>query len=421
MARARGASPTGLYAIGARLATAAFSFASGVVAVALFEPARIGLFLSFSSLAAFSSLADLGMTYSLLLAAATRGADEARRLATAAIVTAIPIVVVTGTALFLGGAFFFKGGAGHAQWLWPWASYCAASSIQQVLTLIVTYAEGTGGRHAAWRANFWFEVAAGIAFLTLIGLGAELWSFTAASIVRVTMILILFARRFELFNLGNHSIAARLALWRRHLWPMQWKILVNNALGLLTTRLLTPILLATEGASAAGRVGLILALGSVITAATVAWPLSQTSIYAALYQEGRGKDLSLIFRKTFVQSTALSISLFLLAAIACVLAVETNPHLARQLPEPPVIWVVLLASPFAHISSCCAVFLRSQRHDPVVIPNLVLALPTLAILTYAARTGAATFAAAFCLLSVVFAMLYGGYLLQFLRRLRHAS
>jgi hypothetical protein len=186
------------------------------------------------------------------------------------------------------------------------------ASLQQILVLALTYIEGTGRRHAAWRANFWIEVAAGVAFLLPIAVRAELWALAVLALVRAGAILVLFAGRYDIPGLrgSKDPIRRRLAIWREQLWPMQWKNLVNNLVGVLTTRLLTPLLLATQGATAAGRVGLALTFAGTIIAITSAWPLSQTALYSALYHQGRGRELIAVFYRTWLAS-------LLLAAFLC--------------------------------------------------------------------------------------------------------
>ena len=414
--RFQAASPTELYAIGTRLVVAAASFASGIAAIALFDPARIGVFLSFTGLAAFSTLADLGMSYSLLLATASREGEAARKLARSALTAGLPTVAVTGVLLFVAGRLFLEGGADHT--FWPWLAYCGAASLQQFMMLVVTYAEGTGDRHAAWRANFILEVTAGAVFLGLVAARLELWAFAAASVVRVCLIAILFTRRVRKLYADRSVLGGWWTAWRNDLWPMQWRTFVNNALGLGTTRLLTPILLITEGAISAGRVGLVLALGAVIISATVAWPLSQTALYAALYESGDLESFTALLKRTFVRSTLLSVAVFVAGSLAGQFLAPLSLHMAARLPEPVVIWLILAACPMAHVSSFFAITLRSQRHDPVVIPNLVLAVPMLGVIVVCSRFGATAFAGAYLATATIFAGLYGAYALAFWKRLK---
>ena len=171
-----------------------------------------------------------------------------------------------------------EGDVEQGRWLWPWIAFCAASSVQLVLTLGLTYVEGTGGRHAAWKANFWIEVAAGVAFVAAVAARMELWAVTAGALTRILVIVLLFVWRFDLP--APAGAVSRFALWRGQLWPMQWKTLVNNLVGVSTTRLLTPLLLVAQGSVAAGQIGLVLALGYLVTTASSVWPLSQTALYS---------------------------------------------------------------------------------------------------------------------------------------------
>ena len=410
-------SPTGMYALGTRLAGATAIFFGGILTLALLDPERIGVFLSVTALSAFAAVGDLGLTYSLLLAASSRPPEKAGSVAWAALAAAIPTAPITSAVLFLGGsALLLEGNVAVDRWLWPWMAFCAMSGIQLVLTLALTYVEGTGRRHAAWRANFWIEIACGIVFVGLIALRQELWAIAAAAAVRSVLIALLLVFRFKLPD--RAGAGSRFALWREELWPMQWKSLVNSVAGLLTTRLLTPILLAVQGAAAAGQIGLVLVLAYLMTATASVLPLSQTALYASLYHQGKRGELKQAFRRTFAVGTALAMLFFVGVAAACGLIREHSPYMAARLPETQVIWLVLAITPISHVSNFFAIAIRSQRKDPGVIPNLLLTLPSLVIIWLAARNGALAFSATYLATTTAVAVLYGYLFWRFIRGMR---
>jgi hypothetical protein len=409
-------SPTGLYALGTRLASAGVSFVGGILTLLLLSPERIGVFLSLTGLSAFSAICDLGLTYSLLLAASSRSSDKAGPVAWAAFGVAAVTVPVAGTLLFAGGAtFLILGEVAAERWFWPWLAFCVLACVQILLTLALTYVEGTGQRKQAWRANFWIEVVAGAVFVGIIVAGHELWALAGSALVRVVMIPAIIARFFHLPERG--AVASGLALWRSELWPMQWKNLVNVLSGLLTTRLLTPMLLAAQGAAVAGQVGLMLALAYMLTATASVLPLSQSGLYVRLYHEGRGIDLNAAFRRTFTAGIALAILSFIGAGVFCTLLRGYSEHMATRLPEPVVIWLVLAIAPIGFVTSCLATVMRAQRDDPAVIPNLVLTLPVLVVLGLAAQTDARLFAATNLGTGVVVALLYAVLFRRFLNKM----
>ncbi len=421
LTRLRGeGSPTGLYAVGTRVVAAAVSFVGGILILALFDPGRIGVFLSFTSLAGFSAVADLGLTYSLLLAVSSRPANEAPAVAWAAFAAAVPTVLATSVVMFIGGSFFLMGGdVERARWLWPWIAFCAVSSAQLVLTLGLTYVEGTGGRHAAWKANFWIEVAAGVAFIAAVAAQVELWAVAASAVVRVVLIVLLFVWCFDLpARVGGFS---RFALWRDQLWPMQWKTLVNTLVGVSTTRLLTPLLLVAQGSVVAGQTGLVLALGYLVTTASSVWPLSQTALYAGYYHRGEYREFKSIIRQTFLASSVLSVLLVIGGGVVCELLKAGSAHMAARLPDSVVLWIILAAAPIGHLSNCLAMAVRAQRRDPVVIPNLLLAVPALIALFLSADRGALAFAVAYLVTGVMFMSLYGYFFFRSMRVIQHAS
>lgn len=415
-----GGPPTGLYAIGTRVVAAAVSFVGGILILVLLDPGRIGVFLSFTSLAGFSAVADLGLTYSLLLAVSSRPANEAPAVAWAALAAAVPTVLATSVLMFIGGSLFMvEGDVERGRWLWPWIAFCAASSVQLVLTLGLTYVEGTGGRHAAWKANFWIEVAAGVAFVAAVAAQMELWAVTAGALTRILVIVLLFVWRFDLP--APAGAVSRFALWRGQLWPMQWKTLVNNLVGVSTTRLLTPLLLVAQGSVVAGQIGLVLALGYLVTTASSVWPLSQTALYSAHYHRGEYREFKDLIRRTFLASFVLSVLFVMGGGLLCEVLMATSTHMAARLPESRVLWIILAAAPLGHLGNCFAMAVRAQRRDPVVIPNLLLAIPSLAVLSIAADGGALAFSITYLCVAVAFLLLYAYFFRPMLRSMRNAG
>lgn len=413
-------SPTGIYALGTRLAGAAAILVGGTLTLVLLDPESIGIFLSITALSAFAAVGDLGLTYSLLLAVSSRPPDKAGSVPWAALAAAVPTAPITSIVLFFGGsALLLKGNVDVDRWLWPWMAFCAISGVQLVLTLALTYVEGTGRRHAAWRANFWIEIASGCVFVGLIALRHELWAIAAAAAVRSILIALLLAFHFKLP--ARPAAGSRFALWRQELWPMQWKSLISSVAGLLTTRLLTPILLAVQGATAAGQIGLVLVLTYLMTATASVLPLSQTALYASLYHQGRSADLRQALKRTFIIGMALAMLFFLGVAAACSVIREYSPYMAARLPETRVIWLVLAITPINHISNFFAIAIRSQRKDPGVIPNLLLTLPSLAIIWLAARNGALAFSVTYLATTAAVAVLYGILFWRFFRGIRPKS
>jgi O-antigen/teichoic acid export membrane protein len=411
------ASPTGLYAVGTRLVSAAVLASGGLLALLLLDPERIGIFLSVTALSAFTAVIDLGLSYSLLLAASSRRPEEAEALAWIAMLAAMLIVPATGAILFLGGAVLLDAGdVDSAAWFWPWLVFCVLSSIQAVLVMALTYVEGTGRRHEAWRANFWIEVAAGIVFVGLIVARHELWALAAGAAVRIALIAALFLFVFKF----PHGAKPRswFGLWRAELWPMQWKNLVNTISGLLTTRLITPLLLAVQGAVMAGRMGLVLSLAFLIVAVASVWPLSQSGLFTSLFHEGREDDLKRVFGRTFLIATGLALAGFAGVGVLLTLLVEFSPYMAARLPGPAVTWLLLAAAPLSNAAGCLAIVIRSQRRDPGVIPNLILTVLTLAVLWLAAQRGALTFSLTYLCMAAAAMLLYAWLFRQFIRRMQ---
>jgi len=400
---------TAAFAVATRIsATASWALAAGLAVVVL-SPERIGIFLSFAGLAAFAALSDVGLNYSVLLAAGARPADDPAPIREAALTALIPTVALTFAAqLLIGYAFLVRyADVGLA----PWLAYCLLASAYQLLYLFVVVVEGTNRRLAAWRANFILEVLAGATLLIAIASGNELWGFAAAMLVRCLLVMAWFRQEFvdQWRRRQSYVREAALQLWRTQLLPMQWKTALNLLAGLATTRLLTPILLVTNGAPTAGRIGLGLSLVAAIAAVTSAWPQSEAALYAQLYHEGRRAELFGRFRRTCLWSLVLSLSLAVSAGVAVAVLRALSDHLADRLPNGEVLWLLLPAVPLTHATYSLAIMIRSQRDDPVLIANLLYSGLLLSALWWAAATGPLLFCIVFLAGATAGAALYGWF------------
>jgi hypothetical protein len=166
-------------------------------------------------------------------------------------------------------------------------------------------------------------------------------------------------------------------------------------------------------------VGIVLSLGIAIVATTTAWPLSHTALYAALYHQGRGTELISSFRLTCIHSTLLSLLCCVGAGLLCEALRLSSTYVAMRLPEHGTLRLILAVPHLGHLSVSFAILLRSQRMDPVVLPNLLLTMPVLAAFWLAAYSSTLIFAGIYWLAALLFTMLHGWYLRRLLTVLRN--
>ncbi len=309
------------------------------------------------------------------------------QLRRAALMVLMPTVAVTGAAQFLIGAAFLSH-ATSTSWL-PWGLFCVLSSVYQCLYLFVVVVEGTNRRLAAWRANFILEVLGGVALLAAMLTGHELWGFAAGMAVRSVLILTLFCDEFvsHWTRQTQLDLPRSAGLWRTQILPMQWKTAINMFSGLITTRLLTPVLLVTNDAATAGRIGLGLSLTGVISAASAAWPQSETALYVQLFHERSHARLFARFRSTCTRSLVVCVAASVAAGAAVAVMRDLRPDLAIRLPSLGVLVPLLAAAPMTHLTYAFAIAIRSQRNDPVVMSNSIFSVLVLIMFWWAAGQG----------------------------------
>jgi hypothetical protein len=241
--------------------------------------------------------------------------------------------------------------------------------------------------------------------------------------VRSVLILTLFHDEFVAHRTRrtklDFSQSAR--LWRTQILPMQWKTAVNMFSGLITTRLLTPVLLVTNDAATAGRIGLGLSLTGVISAVSTAWPQSETALYVQLFHEHSYARLFERFRTTCAKSLAVCVAASVAAGSAVAVIRGLHPDLASRLPSLSVLAPLLAAAPLTHLAYSFAIAIRSQRDDPVVAVNLIFGVLLLIVFWWAAGQGPQVFCWTYLIGAIAGTALYAVYFWNWTRTISGAA
>ena len=286
--------------------------------------------------------------------------------------------------LSAGGVFFFRESPGVAveiNWYWPWA--LAVVGLAANLTLIPFFALMTGGGLIGDVSRL--ELSSG--FLSVlfggvtIALGGGLYAVFAVSATKFTVSLLYLicfrwgTIRLLFRELRRRRVCADRLSWWDEVWPMQWRIALSWLSGYFIFQLFVPVLFNFHGPEVAGRMGMTLSAANAVQSIGLAWINIRIPEFCGLIAAKDWARLRSLFRR--VASLAVGVTLVVSMLVLFVL-VESKPYtsIGERLLPPLEVGVMMLASSIQVLITAWAIFMRSFKQEPMLVPSLIGALMT---------------------------------------------
>jgi hypothetical protein len=380
-----------------------------------------GYFYTLASFIAFVQLADFGLAYAVMQSASHEVVRSSNRVlgmsaaplslltvgaiafGVAATIAALSVVGAIGTLVLWSG----PGTGAHLHWVGPWVFALAAAGACQLLVPWIAVLEGSGHVAHVWKLRLEQELlAAGVLCIGLFaGFGLWVVGLTWAARFAVGVVFVV-ARREAIPRLGSVSRREIVEYWRRDVWPFQWRLGLSALSGFFVFQVFSPIIFRVNGAQAAARFGMTLAVLNGLLNVSAAWMNSQAPAYGHLIVEQRFARL----RERFFRDLGTSLLLIVVLAGGVVAAVWGlialgHPLAARLLPLAPLV-VFAITFVVNHVIAGLAVYLRAFRREPLLVPSVVGAVLTPIVVYAAARYGTAlSVAVAYLALTLVGAVI----------------
>jgi hypothetical protein len=273
-------------AVGWTVAARVWTVLTGPISLVLIAvrltPDEQGFYYTFASVVAFQLMFELGLGSVVLQFASheraflqwqpdgTLGGSAVEKSRLASLVRKTlrwygVAAVLSAVALLAGGTLFFalKTSSVHG-WSAPWIAQAVIASGTLVLIPLLSVLEGCGAIADVARVRLWQGAASNLAGWSVLLAGGRLWASPAISAAALLVgggWVFLTRRRFfsDLLRTPGDGMS-----WREEVWPFQWRIAVSTISGYLILHLFIPVLFAWRGPSAAGRLGMTLAMVSAV-------------------------------------------------------------------------------------------------------------------------------------------------------------
>ncbi len=375
-------------AIGWTAAARIWSVLAGPISVILIasrlSPEEQGYYYTFASIVSFQVMFELGLGLVVLQFAShekaflewqsdgtLRGSEiEKGRLAALLRKSLEWYAVATGltaVSLLIGGTLFFAFKPTTVTgWQPPWIAVALLAGGTLFLTPFLSMLEGCGLVADVARVRTWQVIASNLAGWTVLLLHGRLWASPAISgmsLIIGSAWILLTHRRF--FSDLLHTQGTGMS-WREEVWPFQWRIAVSWISSYFIFHLFIPVLFASRGPAAAGRMGMSLALGSAVYVVSNSLLTTKVPLFGELIAR---RDFAELDRR-FLPAMWRSFGVMAFGAVAIfggTLVLRAIGHRWSERLLDPLPFGLLLMTMMANtIFFAEAVYLRAHKQEPLL-------------------------------------------------------
>ncbi|WP_199154921.1 hypothetical protein [Chromobacterium sp. ASV23] len=322
-----------------RLWQAGAGLITTLLAVHFLSAEEQGWYYSFTSMAAFYTLFELGLS-SVLIQVSAHSFSNAHWSSTYKIqgANASYCEALTGRAfhwyglmamvfwllMLPGGYLFFSSqhSAHGVNWLLPWLAICSFTALSLLAIPFLAILEGSGQITKVYALRLLQIMCGSVLCWVTFFLQGGLWATVMAPAIAILLPgswLLLKRKNLLLTALRNRRAEFD---WRLEIWPLQWRLALNWLCGYLLTQINIPLLFHMQGAVVAGKLGLSLAIVNTISLLSQSW---LTRRVPAMAQAAACKDWHLLDR-TFRRNFFRSLTMFIVMAGAALLLISLFPQ-----------------------------------------------------------------------------------------------
>lgn len=346
-------------------------------------PTLQGYYYTFSSLSLLQVVAELGIGQALMqtvshewprLAMSATGrvhGDVAaiarvRALTRAAWWWALGTAALLAIALYIAPIVVFARATDGTTWVGPWFAMALLMVVGHLHGPLWGLLEGCHQINAFWTFRLVQQIINGLGLWVGLMSGAGLWTVAIAKAATLIWTWAFMAVRFP--HLLSSLLQGSCDSSVRHsaeLWPLQWRGTVGYVGTFLVSQLFVPFLFVFSGPTAAGQMGMTVALGWVLLSLSAQVVVTKAPIFGGLVAAGRFGEFDRMFARAFrtVVMLAFALSCIGWAAIAGLRVMY--PSLADRVLEPGSAAAYLLFNASGAVVLALSTYLRAFKRDPM--------------------------------------------------------
>ena len=274
------------------------------------------------------------------------------------------------------GIAFIEGGQGDLadSWRGPWALLVLSTAVNFLFLPALALTEGSGAVKEVYAVRLVQGVLGAAATWSVLLIGGGLYAVAMLPAVSAVVSAFWLYVRRRMLIVQAFSQPAWGFSWGREVWPLQWRIGASWLAGYALVLMHVPLLFRTQGAVAAGQMGVTMTVANMLSLLALSWMTAQLPSMAQAVTTKDWNQLNHIFWKACRVSCAsftVGAGLFIVVRWS----LESTPYGVRFLPTTETAGL-LFAMGIYHVSGLFAAYLRSHLVEPFLWPSLIGALLT---------------------------------------------
>ncbi len=376
------------FQIGSRVWAGLSGLISTVFIAVYFSPSLQGYFYTFSSIVALKILAELGMGVVIIsfvshewsalsmnkngdVVGDSEAFNRLVEIGNFAFRWFAYAGVMTFILLLIGGWIFFSTSnySDQVNWQSPWFFLCLFTSLSITMFPVWALLEGCNQTEQVYSFRFKQIIFSNLGVWISLFFEIGLWALVVASAIECIYALVFIIKNHKNFIklfIGRKSEHVDTLNWKKTIFPMQWRMSLSWISGYLSFYMFTPVLFYFHGAVDAGKMGMTLMLVNGLTSIVSAWVTPKAPIFGILISQKKFNQIDVLFWKLLKIVFATSLCIATGIWITTYLIYKNQLELSKKILEPLPTSILLLSTVILVCAHPIAVYLRSNRSEPLL-------------------------------------------------------
>jgi hypothetical protein len=278
----------------------------------------------------------------------------------------------------IGGFWFFsQNPAPGIQWQWPWFLLVFGASLDLMFLPAESILQGCDGFRDVYKYRLIRSIARQLVLWLAMLAGLSLWAPGIALIISLAIGLpnLLLPKRKLFATLLRMSVVDRIG-WKTELLPVQWRIAASWISGYFIQSMFTPISFYFLGPIAGGKVGVCVAIATMLSAVASTWAESRQARFGILVAKKSWESLD----KEAVRVATLGVLTSLLGVVTMMIVIfqlyRFAPDVAARFLGPLGLFCFLATAPINVLINSQAIYLRAHKKEPFMPLSIASGLLT---------------------------------------------
>jgi len=280
--------------------------------------------------------------------------------------------------LIIIGYFTFQKSTDHVDWIYPWVSLSATTSLNLLLSPLILILEGCNQFKKVYTFRLYQILLSNCFCLFFLFFNFNLWSLSLSSLISALFYMLYMYINYKKLIIQMFIISFRKKVsyfsWKKELLPLQFKISIGWIAGFLMNQFYVPVIFYFKGPILAGQAGLVLNLIAGMNILISSWIAPKVPKFGILAAKLKNEHAFLLASRLFKESIIIILILNLLILLSLIVINYFELKLlGKLLPITATIFFIFAAG-INIITLPLTLHLRSNKTDPIFSISLLFTI-----------------------------------------------